>query len=473
MSLLSLPTSFFRAMLGVFTLAGAVCGAPAGAAQAEPGARLLAVEKDGKLAFFLPESHIGTPMQKDPYFNGPIREAFAAASELLLERAASARLDYDYQQRHCAVEGPDEGAMDMELNAALRAHPDPVLERVMPLNTEIEHLGRFMRFELLLQAWSGRVYEQPAGSPAKNATTVNPLPSQSGRLMIEKPRPWRSIDDTATFYNAYCALAPAERSTLIRSLLDGWRPQAVAVPMLQPESGLRGLYRYIDALYRASLDDIRDTLGLAPATGTARPDMAHAERRWSGDELIKHHFLIAERNRAWVAQLPAVLATERLPFYAIGADHFADGPLGPGLITLLRRAGFHVALIDGRPMLRTLLTRLPAAARKPDAPASREEEAGLLTGKCVRIPGNYSCSWGDATTIYIATLPAPSSPKELLTVCYRRATEQGPLNQCVTATVPRAPQRVADLAAAEDMAPANPADAATTKLRPDTTPPPI
>jgi hypothetical protein len=407
----------------------------ASARAATPGtpARLLVAEKDGRAIFLLPESHIGTPAQQDAYFRETIRPAFAAASALLLERSLSARLSPDYYERRCDVEGPDEPALDADVNAALRAHPDPVLAHVLPLEGDLERLGRFIRFEMLLQAWIGRGHVQPADDAAHAVPAVRVLPAQSGQLMMATPHPYRSVDDTASFFQAYCALAPAERSVLVRRLLDDL--DAAVQPQAGAEQDLAGMYRTIDATYQACLAAIRAAL--------THPHGAAADvRHWTPTELITQRFLIAERNRGWIAQLPSVLASERLPFYAIGAAHFVDGPYGAGLITLLREAGYRVSLVPDRPALRAVLARVPADAGKADAPAPGP---GLLAGKCIRIPGNYSCAWRDATTLYQATLPSPSSPEELLTVCYRRRAADGPLDQCVTARVPRAPQRAADL----------------------------
>lgn len=401
------------------------------AATAGTAARLLVAEKDGRALFLLPESHVGTPTQQDAYFRETIRPAFAASSALLLERGASAQLSPDYFGRRCDVEGPDEPDEDADLDAALRAHPDPVLGRVLPLDEHLQRLGRFIRFEMLLQAWSARAYRQAADGAA-DAHAVRVLPAQSGQLMTALPRPYRSVDDAASFFQAWCALAPAERSVLVRGLIDD-----LDAPPQPPEAeqGLRGVYRTIDTTYAASLAALRATLAGAPAADAV-------ERQWTRGELIRQRYLITERNRGWIAQLPSVLASERLPFYAIGAAHFVDGPYGAGLITLLREAGYRVSLVTDRPALRAVLARVPADAGKADAP---EPGPGLLAGKCIRIPGNYACAWRDATTLYQATLPAPSSPEELLTVCYQRRAADGPLNQCVTARVPRAPQRAADL----------------------------
>ncbi|MFZ4874980.1 TraB/GumN family protein [Janthinobacterium sp. Mn2066] len=451
------------ALLAVSLLLLAPAWAATSTKTSTSAARLLVAEKDGRLIFLLPESHIGTPAQQDSYFKQTIRPAFAASSALLLERPSSPRLSPEYDQCSCETESADEAEQDMEINAALRAHPDPVLERVMPIKGEIDQLGRFIRFDMLLQAWIGRGYQQPASvdaqAEARQAATVHVLPAQSAQLIMAMPRPLHSVDDTATFFQAYCALAPMQRRALIRSLLDdlALSQQQQSPPQPEPKPSLRSLYREIDSLYQASLADIRRTLDQEGHTDDAglAAGVPH-ERHWTDEQLIRQRFLVLERNRVWMAQLPSVLNTERLPFYAIGADHFADHSYGPGLITLLRRAGYHVALVDGQPMLHKLLAHAPAGTGQADLSTLPALEPKRLAGKCILIPGNYSCSWANATTIYQANLAGPASPQERLTVCYQRGAQFGSLNQCVTAMVPRAPQRVADLATAEKMAPADP-----------------
>jgi len=452
----------FTTPITTLMAAGLLLLVPAWAAATTDAARLLVAEKDGRFVFLLPESHIGTPAQQDSYFKQTIRPAFAASSALLLERPASPRLSPEYDQRSCETESADEAEQDMEMNAALRAHPDPVLERVMPVKGEIDQLGRFIRFEMLLQAWIGRAYVQPVGNVAKQAATIHVLPAQSGQLMMDAPRPFHSIDDTATFFHAYCALAPAERSALIRSLLDGLAVSQQQQQLPQqpgPPQSLLSTYHEIDSVYQASLANIRRALRQPLTSGIDQASGVPNEPHGTGEQLIRQRFLISERNRAWMAQLPSVLSTERLPFYAIGANHFADAPYGPGLVTLLRRAGYRVELVDGQSMLRSLLARASAGVDQANLSNSQLRDSDRLAGKCILIPGNYSCSWGNATTSYQATLPGPSSPQERLTLCYQRRAQFGPLKQCVTVTVPRAPQRVADLAIAENMALATPADA--------------
>ncbi|PTT85554.1 hypothetical protein DBR42_14285, partial [Pelomonas sp. HMWF004] len=129
--------------MALLTLCSAVGAAPR---TASLGPRLLAAEKAGRVAFFLPESHIGSPAQRDSYFEQTIKPAFEASSMLLLERPGDPRLDRDYLHRACADEGQEEAGLDARLDAAVLAHPASALERVAPLSATTPALGRFIRF---------------------------------------------------------------------------------------------------------------------------------------------------------------------------------------------------------------------------------------------------------------------------------------------------------------------------------------
>lgn len=324
------------------------------ASAAAPPPRLLVVQKAGQMAFMLSETHIGTPEQLDNYFATTVQPAYNASSLLLLEKGDTSARDDEYAAKACAQEGPDEAALDPALDAAIAGHPATRATRLAFTPEKLAQTSRFYRFDLLLR---GLVTMPPdAASPIADESAASLLlPPLSARLMAAAPHPWRSLDSLSGNFRAYCALAPADRALLLAHFID--LSNRTAAPMRRP-----GQQRTIDeatfrteTLDEASLTAIAATLAggqAAPAATTPR-------------ERIKNSFLIVERNRGWMDQLPDVFATQDLPFFAIGAAHFIDCDAGPGLITMLRAAGYTVAPVRDARHLRALLAGRPALARVP------------------------------------------------------------------------------------------------------------
>ncbi|PTT81102.1 hypothetical protein DBR42_18420, partial [Pelomonas sp. HMWF004] len=266
------------------------------------------------------------------------------------------------------------------------------------------------------------------------------MPAQSSRLMMASPRAFRSVDDTASLFAAYCAMAPVQRAALIRGYLDALvaAQQPAATPSAQT---LQAFYRDMDALYLRVLNRLRTEAAVAPlaAEPTPEPDSPKA--------VAKQAFLITQRNRGWMAQLPAVMAQERLPFYAIGAAHFVDGPHQTGLVSMLRAQGYRVTLVDGPNALQRLLVQVPA----PRPQADPLPDARTLRGHCMRVAGNYNCAWADAAMVYSATALSPDADEEMLTICYPRAAFDGTHSTCIVARMARPARRGADLAGTDTL----------------------
>jgi hypothetical protein len=81
-------------------------------------------------------------------------------------------------------------------------------------------------------------------------------------------------------------------------------------------------------------------------------------------------FVLAERNELWLEKINEISTKDGIPFYAFGAGHFLPNAYGPGLLTMLQKAGFTVKLI------RTLSDVPPSILkRKPLKKRSRKEQA--------------------------------------------------------------------------------------------------
>lgn len=409
------------------------------------GARLLLVQKDGRSALFLPESHIGSPAQEDNYFRTVLRPAFAASSVLLAERSSVSWLDPTYEQAACLDEGEAEASLDPALNEQLRRHVAPTLNNLPPmLNAlspvdKLDTLDRFMRYYLVFTHTYQRSHGKISSRAGAHSFTIRN--AQSGILLAQAPHRVASVEDTGTWQHAYCAMLPEERAALIADTIvqSAQRPE----PDDAGKSGseLRAAtYRDNDAAYRQTLEHTRAALN-APAMA----NHAHDADTLTAAKLAIDKFILVERSRAWVADLPAVLRRERLPFYALGAAHFADGPSGPGLVTLLREAGYKVSLLNDRHALDASLSQLPPAARPGLALTMH-----VLPGGCQRDGDIYGCDWSDKSTSYFVVNTGPSLRREAWSACFEREGIYGPEKHCVSSLRQASAARAADLSSADN-----------------------
>jgi hypothetical protein len=64
----------------------------------------------------------------------------------------------------------------------------------------------------------------------------------------------------------------------------------------------------------------------------------------------------------------------------IGAAHFPDTAAGPGLVNLLRDAGYQLSVVQNRAALALLLNKLPAVRPRQQLPESKEWIVDKLDG---------------------------------------------------------------------------------------------
>lgn len=399
----------------------------AGWANADIGARLLLVEKEGRMALFLPEEHFGSPAQDDSYFRQVIRPAFAASSAMLAELSSVSLFDRAYFKAACPDEDPAEATLDTALNAALSRYPSqaPALLRDIAAADAPMTMGRFIRTQTLLMRLVGHGLWGDAHPAGKPVTVFTARSAQSSVLMALAPRRAISVDNLDIWLADYCGLTSPQRLSLIVTLVRKSAEQLAAPADLRPAAVRRArLYRDTDAEYRQALAELRADL---PGTHAGNTDRSG---KLPADELLLEQYLLRERNRQWVAALPAILARERLPFYALGARHFADGPTGPGLITLLHNAGYSITLIPHRQALDAVLARLPPS------PPPAAIAISTLGGSCQQDGNSYGCSWRSDTTSYVVLKPQADQPWEIWSVCYARDSHKGPVKHCVSSTRP-------------------------------------
>lgn len=405
--------------------------------------RLIVVEKAGKTALFLPESHIADPSQFDRYFLRIIQPAFQASSRLFLERAEEIQLDETYRYRRCADEAADETAVDLALNRALQPAAAHTVWRYLGAHDPFDRFGRFMRVQLLLSAVFAP-QNQPQYSHTGAVATTQVLAAPSSRLMVEYPHPFTSVDNVETFFAANCAMRPVERNQLAQELILN---QSEFSELTMRRVTRSAVEQHIATQYRDCMDYIAASISGKPLPHS----LCGADVVNAGAGRAIGQYLLYERNIGWVARLPQIMTEERLPFYALGAAHFVDGPTGPGLITMLRDAGFIVSLIENRAQLDAVLRRIPSAAVKPVADRSSTVSAKVLRGKCMTVPNNYICAWGNSETQFNVARVSPD--KERLILCSQRDTAWGPQRRCTNVTLPPASQRDQDLLGAARFTP--------------------
>jgi hypothetical protein len=407
------------------------------------GPRLLLVEKDDRTALFLPETHIGTPLQDDEYFRTVLRPAFSASSELLAERSVAPWWDRSFDSTVCSDEGAEEAALDEALTAAISKHPfvpSPLL-RAVTSPDNIAALGRFIRFDRLFFDVHMRALGQvqlPAGAGSRSILMPN---AQSGVLLAGAPRRVASVENTGTMLHAYCSLPPAQRAALIAATIAQNDALPEATKVKASDASLKAAsYRSIDAQYRQVLSCMRASLHReSPAALDCGASQANQRTE---PELSINRFMLVARGQTWVAGLARVMQRERLPFYALGAAHFPDGPAGPGLITMLRTAGYTVTLLEDRHALMAILARLPQLA--PPSPDT-ELTMHTLAGGCRHDGLAYGCDWHDETVSFIILNPRSPDRQEIWSVCFQRDTQLGPQKWCTSGRRTAAAEPAADM----------------------------
>lgn len=403
-------------------------------AQAGPdaklGPRLLLVEKDGRMALFLPETHIGTPAQDDDYFRAVVRPAFSASSEVLAERSVAPWWDRSFDSAACPDEGAEEAALDGALTAAVSMHavaPSPLL-RAVTSPDNIGTLGRFIRFDRLFYDVHLRAIGQvqlPAGAASRSILMRN---AQSGVLLAGAPRRVATVENTGTMLHAYCSLPPAQRAALIAATIAQSDAQPGATKVEAPDASLKtASYRSIDAEYRQVLSCIR--AGLHRQGPAALNCGASEANQRTEPELTINRFMLVARGQTWVTGLAAVMQRERLPFYALGAAHFPDGPAGPGLVTMLRDAGYKLTLLENRHALMAVLKRLPALA--PPSPNTLPT-MHTLAGGCRHDGLAYGCEWHDESVSYVILNPGSPDRQEIWSACFEHDGPLGPQKWCTS-----------------------------------------
>ncbi|TYQ21196.1 UNVERIFIED_ORG: TraB family protein [Zoogloea ramigera] len=408
--------------------------------------RLVAAERNGQLIFLLPETHAGMRSQYDRYFKTVIAPAFVASSLLLSERSSPVQAESSLRYQACPDEHADEAQVDPALNAALPEVLPTSHWGVFPPSAPVTGFSRFMRFQLVFED----AYFNSTGrnTPPWELQPAPELPARlttnyATRLMLDDPRPYASVDTPASSYHAYCSLAPAQRTALARAALQMRLRQAGHAPPLdqlgKPEDAaeierreLEEKAAKMDANYWQWVQRIALAINTSNAAATA---MAEDYPTRAPNQLDTDRYLLAARNREWLARLPQMTAGQRLPFMVLGAAHLPDTAAGPGLLRLLREAGYRLTLVRDHAQLTAMLHRLPPPLAKPSPSADQPWQRTVLDGQCTDIPHGELCGWAGGGTV--VTLADKGTAYNRLTVCVTHDTAWGPRNNCSTTDVPR------------------------------------
>ena len=346
---------------------------------------------------------------------------------MLAERSIEPLFDRNYETATCSDESVAEAALDDDLNAALaqRGSEKPVYFQAFAPEKILE-LGRFVRFYRVfsdVQMRSVGTKSLPSNAASRR---VEARSAQSGILMAWKPRRIVTVEDMTTMLHAYCALEPEKRALLIAATItqhaktDNDHSPSVSASTIQNET-----YAAINFSYLQSLSQMRAAVQL--------PFLPVKERRTvngiTESESVIERFMIVERGREWVYRLATVMQHERLPFYALGAAHFPDVPAGPGLITLLRAAGYRVSLIADKRALNAALARLPAV---PHFRGDAKSIMHTLIGGCRSEGISYGCEWHDDSISYMVLKLQSNQQEEVWTACFQHSGSLETERPCVS-----------------------------------------
>lgn len=423
---------------------------PWGAAGASPAGalppRLVAAERNGQLILLLPETHAGLRSQYDHYFKTVIAPAFVASSLLLSERSSPVQAEASLRYQACTDEQPDEALVDPALNAALPELLPASYWGVFPPPAPVTGFSRFMRFHLVLED----AYFNPTGryAPPWEPQPTPLLPASvtlnyASRLMLDDPRASASVDTPTSNYQAYCSLAPVQRTRLARAALQqrlrqaghappldqlGHQEDAAAVERREMEANAARM----DANYRQWVQRIALAVDSNHgASQAAAPGYPTTDQ----NQLDIERYLLAARNRQWLARLPQMTAGQRLPFMVLGAAHLPDSEAGPGLLRLLRQDGYRLTLVRDHAQLAALLHRLPAPNAKAPPPADQPLQRTVLDGQCTDIPHGELCAWAGGGMV--VNLVDNGTAQNQLLVCVTHDTDWGPRSSCSATSVPR------------------------------------
>lgn len=323
MSLLSCDTISNYTMKNTFIFLMLVFLANPAKARIDNSPRLFMATKGEHTAFFLPQMHISSKIEKDAYLEGVIENIFRRTTILYDESTPVSHI-YAYAVHHC---GKD---TSIQL---------PLQEKLNQKFLEFKKFDSFVFPEgLLLQEENFAKIMTLMLGPIN--ADINNLPptfvkheGQVTNLLAEKYAHRReSIEGMSDFFQSYCSLTRSERETTVQDLLRGFTDQAL-------NDREKSIW-YLNML--RCITNTNTPISLHKVC-SFRKSMNSTSINNAFNYMTK--FLTVNRNGYWLQKINAVSKTSEIPFYGLGIAHFYPSRKSVGLFTLLKQNGYQIRLI--------------------------------------------------------------------------------------------------------------------------------
>jgi hypothetical protein len=301
--------------------------------------RLFMLSKGKHIAFILPVSHIPLKVEQDGFLKHVVEKVFVRSTALYDESAPLVDIAH-FGYLPC---GDDDNQL-----------PQEVLQRLLE---KVDELAKYETFksiaapDLKVNDFA-KMMTLLVGPIRPDTNNIRPSSvrhkGQVTTQLFEKYGIERiSIESMHNFYASYCSLNSAEKIETVEGAIESVEATGPFSDALQ------------SALYK---EGIACMAALAGSQSACKIDR----------KTVAAKFVLAERNELWLEKINEISTKDGIPFYAFGAGHFLPNAYGPGLLTMLQKAGFTVKLI------RTLSDVPPSILkRKPLKKRSRKEQEKL------------------------------------------------------------------------------------------------
>lgn len=340
-----------RACLAALSMTIALPSAIPSASAAAPRAWLVA--KGSAQAVLVGESHLGTPVENDGYYDTVVQPAYAVADAAVMETyfgPEQLRGEAFERGAPCAGDPRDRqttrlGPAFAALIAATRANGLPVPDWMSNWNV----MPEFLLTSIYLDRFAGE-----ALGPAYDAAIERqggPGVSLRLRATANGPRTMLGLDSLKNLRTQFCAASASVRQDYLADKVDK-TAALLRLKLADPAyAGLGDLatvmgrvvaaqWRCIDRATPCELD--------APSDDTRRLRQAGWITGYSAGTV---ELALRQRTLAWLPLITGAIGDHRRTFVIVGALHLpdlrVDGRVEPGLVTLLRRQGFSVTPIGG------------------------------------------------------------------------------------------------------------------------------
>jgi hypothetical protein len=310
------------------------------------------VSKGNVQAVLVGESHVGTPLEYDPYFDTVVRPSYLVAEAAVMEtyfgpkQWANAAWELG---RPCAEDpaGLHSERVRLGFREVISATRDNKLA-VPNWMESWEAIPDYLFYSLLLDSFT----VQALGSRYDRAIEAQGGPGVSLRLRAEGigAKEITGLDTAKGVRTNFCTAKTADRadlladqlfkvSRLLRLKLSD--PSYLSFGRLAAAGGhvVEEMLHCVDLSTPCSIEQTSDNVRLLEEKGWM----------WKYSQGA-FEITIKKRTNSWVPVIVKTLSEHRRSFVIVGAMHLPDLKVGnrvePGLISLLRRQGYSVTRID-------------------------------------------------------------------------------------------------------------------------------